>query len=210
MKLRWVIFDFDGTLCDSFNLFLNILDKLASVYRFKDLERVNVDELRDLSSRDVMMQVGITKWKLPFILIHARWLFSKKLDRTYLYPGVVEQLALLKQSGKNIGLLTNNSRNNVKRIMGETFSVFDAVYDKVGIFSKMKALNEFCEEYADEIPKPQIAYVGDETRDMDAAKALGMKAIAVAWGYNSQKALQAHHPTFILNSIEEMTKLHTL
>ena len=38
-----------------------------------------------------------------------------------------------------------------------------------------------------------VVYVGDETRDIVAARKLGIRVAAVTWGYNSSEALEAHH-----------------
>jgi phosphoglycolate phosphatase len=46
--------------------------------------------------------------------------------------------------------------------------------------------------------------IGDEIRDIEAAKAAGMDSGAVAWGYALPAALQAAGPTYLFNSIEEM------
>jgi phosphoglycolate phosphatase len=48
--------------------------------------------------------------------------------------------------------------------------------------------------------------IGDEIRDIEAAKAAGMDSGAVTWGYALPTALQAAAPTHLFNSIEEMTE----
>ena len=48
--------------------------------------------------------------------------------------------------------------------------------------------------------------IGDEIRDIEAAKAAGMDSGAVAWGYAFPSALQAAGPTHLFNSVEEMTQ----
>ena len=48
--------------------------------------------------------------------------------------------------------------------------------------------------------------IGDEIRDIEAAKAAGMDLGAVAWGYAIPSALQAAGPTNLFSSIEEITE----
>jgi len=52
--------------------------------------------------------------------------------------------------------------------------------------------------------------IGDEIRDIEAARAAGMDSGAVAWGYALPSALQAAGPTHLFNSIEEMMQRLTI
>jgi phosphoglycolate phosphatase len=52
--------------------------------------------------------------------------------------------------------------------------------------------------------------IGDEIRDIEAARAAGMDSGAVAWGYALPTALQAAGPTHLFNSIEEMMQRLTM
>lgn len=47
-------------------------------------------------------------------------------------------------------------------------------------------------------------YVGDEVRDIDAAKAVGLISVAVCWGFNSRFALEKAQPSFIADNPEEL------
>ncbi|NWP00974.1 HAD hydrolase-like protein, partial [Escherichia coli] len=63
--IRLVIFDFDGTLSDSGDWFLSVVDELARRFRFRTVQPDEVDMLRNKSSRDVIEFLGISRWKLP-------------------------------------------------------------------------------------------------------------------------------------------------
>ena len=72
LPIRLVIFDFDGTLSDSGDWFLSVVDELARKFRFRTVQPDEVDMLRNKSSRDVIAFLGISKWKLPLIARHVR------------------------------------------------------------------------------------------------------------------------------------------
>lgn len=56
--------------------------------------------------------------------------------------------------------------------------------------------------------EPETAwYVGDEVRDVEAARGAGMRSIAVSWGFNSEMALRAAHPDYIAASPNELPDL---
>ena len=64
------IFDFDGTLANSGDWFLSIVDDLARRFRFRAAHD-DVEMLRGLTSREVIRHLGISRWKLPAIARHV-------------------------------------------------------------------------------------------------------------------------------------------
>ena len=65
------IFDFDGTLANSGDWFLSIVDDLARRFRFRATPKDEVEMLRGLTSREVIRHLGISRWKLPAIARHV-------------------------------------------------------------------------------------------------------------------------------------------
>jgi phosphoglycolate phosphatase len=55
-----------------------------------------------------------------------------------------------------------------------------------------------------QIHHSEVIYVGDEDRDIIAAKKAKIKNIAVSWGYNSKNKLRQLNPDFLVNSPKEM------
>ncbi|MEK6545270.1 MAG: HAD hydrolase-like protein, partial [Nitrospinota bacterium] len=76
-----------------------------------------------------------------------------------------------------------------------------------GIFSKRRAIKRFIRRHY--LSENNIYYVGDETRDIRAAKKAGIKCIAVTWGLNSKSALEALEPSIIVNKPSELVKVLT-
>ena len=52
-----------------------------------------------------------------------------------------------------------------------------------------------------------VLYVGDEVRDIEAAKKAGIRIAAVTWGYNSKKALEAYKPDYLVTKPEELLQI---
>ena len=61
MKYKLVIFDFDGTLADSFEWFLGVVGELAARHKFKTFARSELDELRGSSARTVLARLGVSR-----------------------------------------------------------------------------------------------------------------------------------------------------
>ena len=51
--------------------------------------------------------------------------------------------------------------------------------------------------------------IGDEIRDADAARAVGIAFGAVAWGFTDVEALRAHEPEMVFVRMEEIAEQFT-
>ena len=49
--------------------------------------------------------------------------------------------------------------------------------------------------------------VGDEIRDIDAAKPIGLRSGAVSWGYTLPEALAKHNPTYLFADVADMRRV---
>lgn len=50
----------------------------------------------------------------------------------------------------------------------------------------------------------QFTYVGDEVRDIEAAKRAGVPVVGVAWGFQTAKALESARPQFVAKTPEDL------
>ena len=73
-----------------------------------------------------------------------------------------------------------------------------------GIFGKDKAIKEVIKKY--KFTANELIYIGDETRDIEAAKKSKVKVIAVGWGFNSPEVLIAHQPDFFVETPRELVE----
>src|SRR4030067_1015829 len=55
--------------------------------------------------------------------------------------------------------------------------------------------------------KENVIYVGDEIRDIDAARKIKIKVAVVTWGFNPKEALIKYNPDFIIEKPEELLLL---
>jgi NAD(P)-dependent dehydrogenase (short-subunit alcohol dehydrogenase family) len=72
MAYKMVIFDLDGTLADTFPWFLSVLNGVADRYRFRRIEKHEVERLRGFNARQMVKHLGVPAWKLPLIARHMR------------------------------------------------------------------------------------------------------------------------------------------
>jgi phosphoglycolate phosphatase len=54
---------------------------------------------------------------------------------------------------------------------------------------------------------PEVLSIGDETRDIEAAHRAGIDSGAVTWGYARPEILEAHRPTFLFSSMQDIPRV---
>ena len=57
------------------------------------------------------------------------------------------------------------------------------------------------------LKKEEAAYLGDSDTDIQAAKAAGIRSIAVTWGFYPKEKLKKENPDFIVDNVEELKEV---
>ena len=198
------IFDFDGTLADSFPWFIASLDQTADHF---GLNRVNPDEiesLRELSSRDALNYLRVPMLKLPAITLYMHNLFAEGMHDIALFPGASEMLFALHEAGVKLALVSSNAEANVRHVLGPAAGVVDHYACGASLWGKAQKFAAVLRALR-QSPAKTIA-IGDEMRDIDAAKQAGLAAGVMTFGYNSRKALEGHAPDFLFDDYDGLKR----
>lgn len=195
------IFDFDGTLADSAAWFRSILPDIARRFGFRCPDSDELEALRHKPPREVMRILNIPGWKLVFIAVHVR----KRAAREGHFPifeGMPETLEAIKAKGAKIAIVSSNAEASVRRALGPELSAkVDAFSCGAGMFGKARHFRDVLSKLG--VPAERALAVGDEIRDIDAAREVGLKTAAVGWGFANPSALQAAGPDHFLGTIRE-------
>ncbi|MDY7013595.1 MAG: HAD-IA family hydrolase [Cyanobacteriota bacterium] len=207
MSVKLIVFDFDGTIADTYDTFVEIVIRLSEQWGYPSVNREAVFQMRNLSSREIIQQSEIPLWKLPFLLRKATSELGKEIANVRPISGIPEALVVLKDRGYQLGILTSNSRKNVTKFLKKNslLDLFDFLDTGTGIFRKDKAIKTVIRRH--KVLKKNLIYIGDETRDIEAAKKSEVKVIAVNWGFNSPEILIAHQPNSFANNPQELVDL---
>lgn len=201
MPTRLVIFDFDGTLADSFPWFLSHFNDLAEKFRFRKLGPGDLEEARGLGTRALLKYFGIPFWKVPAIAREMRRRAAVDQSRIPLFPHTPELLKGLREAGFQVAIVTSNAEESVRGILGpENCLQVDHFSCGASLFGKAKKLKSAA--VALSISPAEAIYIGDETRDIDAARKVGMRAGSVAWGYARPEALRALQPNIFFERMD--------
>ncbi len=203
MAFQCVIFDFDGTLADTEERALYIYNSLAEKYNYKSITREELHKIKHLNIKEIIETVEIPLKKLPKIIKHGQKLLKNEMHTIKPFDEKLEEILIeLKKRVKVMGIITSNSNRNVKAFMrNQHIDSFDFI-ESSPLMSKEIKISSTARKYS--IPKSDILYVGDESRDIAACKKAGVKCAAVTWGYNYPEALLKESPDYM---IEDLTSL---
>lgn len=203
MNSKLIIFDFDGTLANTFPCFVQVFDEAAAKYRFKPIDRSNAQALRGLDARQIMALHDIPLWKTPAIARFMRARIGDEAHGIHLFDGVDAALRALKARGMVLTIVTSNARANVLRILGpELLALFSHVECGAGLFGKLPKVRKVLA--ATGIAAADTLLIGDEIRDARVAHEAGVDFGAVAWGFNHVDALVAQGAARVYHQVADL------
>lgn len=197
-----IIFDFDGTIADTFKISIGIFERMTK--RNETFSDAEIEHLRGLTGLHVLQELHIKPWLVPFMLIRGRSMMRRSLPTIAVFEGMKPLVAELYQSGVPLFITSSNSTSNIMEFLREQGmdKYFVRIYGNVGIFGKARVLRRVIS--GNQLDPAHVTYIGDETRDIEAAKHVGIRSISVTWGFNSAGLLKTHDPDVIANTIEEL------
>ncbi len=199
-----IIFDFDGTLADSFPCFLEAMTKVSREMRLRPVPSEELPALRRLSAREIMARLGLRWWRLPRVARLLRLRMSEQIATIALFPGIAEMLGDLRRRGIELVLVTSNSEANVRTVLGPELSALFSSYEcSVSLFGKRARFRRISRRTT--VPRGSILCIGDELRDAEAARAENLAFGAVVWGYAESSALEQTRPAHLFREPREIS-----
>lgn len=203
MRTRVVIFDFDGTIADTLNSIIEIMNNLADEYGFRKIQDEEIQLLRGKRPREILSHLGISLFKLPFVIRKTRRKINSHIESLSPSVDLLPTLKILKKNNCQIGIVTTNIEENVRKFLhANNLDQFDLFYSTKKVFGKDKTISKILKDL--NLEKSNLYFIGDEVRDIEAGKKAGVKTIAVSWGYNTPEALKRENPDFLVNSPQEI------
>jgi pyrophosphatase PpaX len=200
------VFDLDGTIVDSVELIVISFKHAMREVLGREVSREEAIAYVGRPLREQM--VAFSPERADELVASYREFNHREHDRMLrLYDGIPDLLDSLRKAGIKVGLVTSKSRYTTKMAFDLTGieSYFDAT-----ICADESARNKpypdpilLCLEAMGVAPA-EAAYVGDSPADIQAARAAGVEAIAVAWGVFELEALIAEKPDRVVHTVPEL------
>lgn len=201
-----LIFDFDGTLADTLAFTINSAIEINRKLELLNDEKVNIEKFRSMDSSEFFKELEISKLKLLWFVFKYQRKLVKRINDTKTFDGLPEVLRQLKSLDVKMGIVTSNSKGNtVEFLKNNDLELFDFIYCSLDYFHKNKMIERAVKKYS--LKKGDTIYIGDEVRDIKAAKDAQIKVASVTWGYNFESVLAKYNPDYILNTPKDLLNL---
>lgn len=196
-----LIVDFDGTVADSYGLVYTVL------WRHARGALPARDAVRRLPSREVVRRMRLGPLGLPLVAREVRREFTRKLPVLQPIAGMSEALRGLVAGGHRLVLLSANTPGNTRAFLQQhrLAPLFARRISVRTIFGKHRALRRIVR--AERVAPAAAVYVGDETRDVVAARKAGLLSVAVSWGYNARETLLQFRPDLMCDAPAQLGAL---
>jgi phosphoglycolate phosphatase len=210
-----IIFDWDGTLCDSTGTIVAAMWEAA--------RRGNVPLPADSAVLDV---IGLSLPKsveklFPGLSIEERdgirLRYSeiyRELDRSPapLFPGARNMLENLRGAGHHLAVATGKSRQGLDRVLRgldvEHYFHGSRCADESQSKPHPQMLRELLEEF--DYEPAESLMIGDSEFDLEMARAAGIDRVGVSYGVHSAERLQRWSPLAVVDSLPELLSLPRL
>lgn len=203
MNYRLALFDFDGTLADSFTWFSRVVNDAADKFGFRRVAPQDLDMLRGKGAREIIAHLGVPFWKMPAIARYMRARKAADIASIGLFDGAADMLGQVREAGLTLAIISSNSEANVRAVLGpQTAALVQHYGCGVSIFGKTAQFKKALRQTG--VSAAHTLAIGDEIRDIEAARAAGIAFGAVTWGYTLPDALQAQQPQFLFGTMNEI------
>jgi phosphoglycolate phosphatase len=204
MTVKVIVFDFDGTIADTHDAFVEIVNHLSEEFGYAKITPEDLETLKILSAREIVDSSNISPLKIPCILRRIKLELNKRISHLNLIQGIDEYLACLKKEGYELGIITSNSKDNVMLFLKkhDLDDLFDFIYAGTTLFGKHHIIKHILGQKR--LKPDELIYVGDEVRDITAAQKSRVKMIAVAWGFNSPVILAQYQPDCLIEHPQDL------
>jgi phosphoglycolate phosphatase len=199
------IFDFDGTIANSAKFVTSYLAREAGVPMTLQLRQ----DLSGLSMRSIARELRIPKRQFLSLFVNGRRAMGEHMDEIEAFTGIKDALHTLYEEGgkQKFFAVSSNSKKNVKLFLQQNNldQYFADIKGNASVLGKARSLRKMLRR--NDLRPEDCVYIGDEVGDLIAAHKVGVLAVAVTWGYNSEEVLAGQHPVAIVHEPAELVKL---
>ena len=205
-----IFFDLDGTLTDPGIGITNSVAYALSKWNIKVADRSELYKFIGPPLLDSFSEYyGFSEEDSKQAVVYYREYFrSKGIYENEIYPGIVDMLETLKNSGKKIVLATSKPEEFALIILKhfDLYQYFDFVAGATMDESRSKKADviTYALESCEIIDKTDVIMVGDRKHDVIGAKENGLDCIGVLFGYGDRDELEKAGVKYIAEQVEDI------
>ncbi|MFA7057932.1 MAG: HAD-IA family hydrolase [Candidatus Cloacimonadales bacterium] len=205
-KIDHILFDFDGTIANTLPLAFELYNEIADQYNFISADHSELAQLMNMSISEILNLKNIPLYMVPIALINVKKKMKQRISEVKPFAGIKAFLGNLKQAGFHLSVISSNSKENMIEFFEmHDINVFNYIYSSTSLFGKDKLIKHYLK--AVKTSAENVIYVGDEIRDIEAARASNIKIISVTWGYNDKDILSKHKPDYLVDTLDAVEEI---
>lgn len=201
--MKSIIFDWSGVVRDTVSGQHWIVNKIFEKY---NVNKISLEEFKE-------------NWEQPSALFYQKYLpegydekartklfqelqLDKDCPKATSFPEVVKLMHRCKKNGYFLLVVSSDFPETLLPEVKEygLENVFDEIVTDVD--DKSEATHRIVKE--NNLDPQNTFFVGDSNHEIDVAKKVGIKSIAVTWGFTSEKKLKSRNPDYIVNDVNEL------
>jgi phosphoglycolate phosphatase len=187
-----IVFDFDGTLADTYGIVLALYNAEAANYGLRTISAEDWEEIRHMRFGEMLKFAGIKPHQVPKYVTIGKQVLKAHIEKIVLFDGIVDMVHRLKAAGHDLFVLSSNAEDTIQAVLDRYDIREMSVMKSSKLFGKAAPLKRLVR--LNHLEPDQVWMVGDEIRDVVAADKAGIKSLAVTWGFHPKEMLESAHP----------------
>lgn len=206
MTKKLFFFDFDGTIADSLEVALEVLQEIAPILNMPIPSREDLMDWRTKGVMELMQLTGISVFQVPKIVKLARESFNSKSENVPLIEGIEDVILTLAEQGHEMHIISTNGEENIRYVLRKhNIALFAGIHTPSALFGKDTVIQKIRKKLG--FLQQHTYMIGDEVRDIEAAKKAGVHSVGVTWGFNHTDLLIAAKPDFLIENVADLVLL---
>jgi phosphoglycolate phosphatase len=201
----FIIFDYDGTLSDTFEFNYQVIKKYLATQKITKFTKKYFVWIGVRNPFERFKEFGLLEKQIKGLVLNLEK-ESLKNKSTLIFPGIKNIIKKLSKNNKII-VITSNTDKVVKKFLKKN-KLEKYILEILGAdseTSKVKKIKSIIKKY--KVKKSDIIYIGDTAGDIYEAKMAGVKTLAVTWGFSYLKYLKASKPDYLINDPKQILKV---
>lgn len=184
-------------------LLIKLFNEVAGNYNLPNINPNDVDVLRNMSAKELFSKLKLPPIKVLKLVIEIQSKLKRNISEIQAFEGITDMFKELKIKDVKIGIVTSNTEENVRLFLNKNLiTEVDFVHGEKNLFGKGRVIKKLIKRW--KLLSDEVLYVGDEVRDIEAARYAGVKTVAVTWGFNSEIRLRQANPDIIVGYPKEI------
>lgn len=200
-----IIFDWSGVIKDAAESHLWVINKIFEKF---GINKISLEEFKE-------------NWEQPYMLFYNKYLPNLTLEeeqaaykeiilsggcpKSASYPGIAGLIKKIKEKDNFMAVISSDLPDTIFSEIKEygLEDIFDDIITDV--HDKVEAASRLIKK--GNLDLGNTFFVGDSNHEIEAGKRVGIKTIAVTWGFCPEKKLQLEKPDFIARSIKDLERI---